>query len=76
MPPINARVLKEGLDEMAKIGYDLSYISARIDQHAPPVHNSTIKGWLNGTIQPTDDQISYIESIVRISGDDLLDLGR
>lgn len=76
MPPINTRVLKDGVDEMAKIGYDLSYISARIDQHAPPVHNNTILSWLNGTSQPTDNQISYIASVVRISSRDLLDLRR
>lgn len=76
MPPINTRVLEDGIAEMSKLGYDLSYISARIHQHAPPVHNSTILSWLNGTTQPTENQITYIADVVRISSDDLLNPNR
>ncbi|ODT79869.1 hypothetical protein ABS71_00890 [bacterium SCN 62-11] len=74
MPPINTRVLKQGLEEMAKLGYPLSYISARLDQHVPPVEDHTVEAWVNGTLYPTSEQIIYIASIVRVSSADLRDL--
>lgn len=72
MPKINTKVLRKALAELKKLGYSLSYFSARVDQHAPPVEDNTVRGWLDGTIEPTDHQILYIASVGRVSTEELL----
>lgn len=68
--------LAQFVQKMEEKGYGLEYISARLDQHVPPVYASTVAAWMAGTTHPSQEQCSYLPSIVHASHDELFEATR
>lgn len=71
---LKPNALVRAVAEMKDKGYDLGYISTRLDQHAPPVFDKTVRAWMKGESHPTREQCIYLPSILHTSDEDLFDI--